>query len=125
MLSRSTLSYLCVHQSFGQDAADATCVVARGPLRGQGTAAAEGDRRCLSTFHRWEGSMGIVRNIFESLGALALLLVVFLIATFPVTWLLMLFFGNVGAALSYWAVLPLGVVVSLLIGAGSSGGYKY
>ncbi len=69
--------------------------------------------------------MGVIRNIFESLGALALLFFVFLIATFPVTWLLMLFFGNVGADLSYWAVLPLGVVVSLIIGAGSSGGYKY
>jgi hypothetical protein len=69
--------------------------------------------------------MGVVRNIFESLGALALLFVVFLIATFPVTWLLMLFFGNVGAAFSYWTVLPLGVVVSLVIGAGSTGGYKY
>ena len=69
--------------------------------------------------------MSVVRNIFESIGALALLFLVFLIATFPVTWLLMLFFGNVGAALSYWAVLPLGVVVSLIIGAGSSGGYKH
>jgi hypothetical protein len=67
----------------------------------------------------------VFRNIFESIGALALLFIVFLIATFPVTWLLMLFFGNVGAALSYWAVLPLGVVVSLIIGAGSSGGYKH
>ena len=69
--------------------------------------------------------MAIFRNIFESIGALALLFLVFLIATFPVTWLLMLFFGNVGAQLSYWAVLPLGVVISLIIGAGSSGGYKY
>ena len=73
----------------------------------------------------WEASVSVVRNMFESIGALALLFIVFLIATFPVTWLLMLFFGNVGAALSYWAVLPLGVVVSLIIGAGSSGGYKY
>ena len=69
--------------------------------------------------------MSVVRNMFESIGALALLFIVFLIATFPVTWLLMLLFGNVVAALSYWAVLPLGVVVSLIIGAGSSGGYKY
>jgi hypothetical protein len=73
----------------------------------------------------WEGPVSVVRNMFESIGALALLFIVFLIATFPVTWLLMLFLGNVGAALSYWAVLPLGVVVSLIIGAGSSGGYKY
>ena len=64
------------------------------------------------------------RNIFESLGALLLLLVVFLIVTFPVTWLMMLFLGNVGANVSYWGALPLGIVLSLLIGAASSGGYQ-
>jgi len=51
--------------------------------------------------------------------------VLFLIATFPATWLLMLFLGNVGANLSYWGTLPLGTVVSLMIGASSSGGYRY
>ena len=30
----------------------------------------------------------------------------FLIATFPATWLLMLFLGNVGLAQSYWGTLP-------------------
>jgi hypothetical protein len=69
--------------------------------------------------------VGVVRNIFESIGALALLFIVFLIVTFPVTWLLMLFLGNIGANLSYWGTLPLGTVVSLVIGAASSGGYKY
>jgi hypothetical protein len=49
--------------------------------------------------------MSVFRNIFESLGALLLLFVVFLIATFPVTWLLMLFLGNVGANVSYWGAL--------------------
>ena len=69
--------------------------------------------------------MSAVRNLFESLGALLLLFVVFLVVTFPVTWLLMLFLGNIGANVSYWGTLPLGTVVSLLIGASSSGGYKY
>ena len=69
--------------------------------------------------------MSAVKNLFESVGALLLLFVVFLVVTFPVTWLLMLFLGNVGANLSYWGTLPLGTVVSLLIGASSSGGYKY
>jgi len=69
--------------------------------------------------------VGVFRNIFESIGALALLFIVFLIVTFPVTWLLMLFLGNVGAGLSYWGTLPLGTVVSLVIGAASSGGYRY
>ena len=65
-----------------------------------------------------------MKRFFESLAGLLLLFVVFLIATFPVTWLLMLFLGNVGAKLSYWATLPLGTVVSLLIGSGSTGAYS-
>ena len=69
--------------------------------------------------------MKVMENVLASLASLALLFIVFLILTFPVTWLLMLFLGNVGAALSYWAVLPLGTVVSLLIGAGSSSAYRY
>lgn len=39
----------------------------------------------------------------------------FLVATFPATWLLMLFFGNVGLELSYWGTLPLGIMVSALL----------
>ena len=69
--------------------------------------------------------MSALKNLFESVGGLLLLLIVFLIATFPVTWLLMLFLGNVGANLSYWGTLPLGTVVSLVIGASSSSAYKY
>ena len=46
--------------------------------------------------------------------------VIFLVATFPATWLLMLFLGNVGVNVSYWGALPLGILVSLLLaGAGS------
>ena len=40
----------------------------------------------------------------------------FLVATFPATWLLMLFLGNVGANVSYWGALPLGALVSVLLG---------
>lgn len=47
-------------------------------------------------------------------------LVVFLVATFPATWLLMLFFGNLGLGLSYWATLPLGILVSALLAGSSS-----
>ena len=50
--------------------------------------------------------------------------VVFLIATFPATWLLMLFLGNLGLGLSYWGTLPLGILVSTLL-AGSSSGFDY
>jgi hypothetical protein len=47
-------------------------------------------------------------------------LVVFLVATFPATWLLMLFLGSAGVNLSYWGTLPLGILVSVLIGAAGS-----
>jgi hypothetical protein len=47
-------------------------------------------------------------------------LVLLLVATFPATWLLMLFLGNVGVNVSYWGALPLGIVVSALIGASGS-----
>ncbi len=45
--------------------------------------------------------------------------IVFLLATFPATWLLMLFLGNVGVNISYWGALPLGIMVSSLL-AGST-----
>ena len=49
--------------------------------------------------------------------------VVFLLATFPATWLLMLFLGNLGLGLSYWGALPLGILVSALLGGSSAGFY--
>ncbi len=52
-------------------------------------------------------------------GLIAVLLV-FLIATFPATWLLMLFLGNVGLSLGYWGALPLGILVSVLLGSASA-----
>ncbi len=47
-------------------------------------------------------------------------LVIFLIATFPATWLMMLFLGNLGLELSYFGTLPLGILVSTLIGGVTS-----
>jgi len=47
-------------------------------------------------------------------------ILVFLIATFPATWLLMLFLGNVGVNVSYWGALPLGVIVSIVLAGASS-----
>jgi hypothetical protein len=59
------------------------------------------------------------------IAALLIGLVVFLVATFPATWLLMLFLGNLGLELSYWGCLPLGVLVSALLGGATSGaGYS-
>ena len=49
-------------------------------------------------------------------------IVLFFVATFPATWLLMLFFGNAapGMGLSYWGALPLGILLSVVIGATGS-----
>lgn len=47
-------------------------------------------------------------------------LAIFLIATFPATWLLMLFLGNLGVAIGYWGVLPLGILVSVLLGGATA-----
>ena len=58
------------------------------------------------------------------LKALLFFIVVLLVATFPATWLLMLFFGNIGMELSYWGSLPLGILVSALLGGLSSPGYR-
>jgi hypothetical protein len=55
---------------------------------------------------------------------LASFIVVFLIATFPATWLLMLFLGNLGLGLSYWGTLPLGILVSALIGGATTTSYS-
>jgi hypothetical protein len=52
--------------------------------------------------------------------ALIVGVVLLLVATFPATFLLMLFLGNIGANLSYWGTLPLGILVSVLIGAAGS-----
>ena len=51
---------------------------------------------------------------------LILFTILFLVATFPATWLLMLFFGNIGLELSYWGTLPLGVLVSAVIGGAAT-----
>lgn len=43
--------------------------------------------------------------------------IIFLVATFPATWLLMLFLGNLGVGVGYWGTLPLGILVSVLLGS--------
>ena len=57
--------------------------------------------------------------------ALLVGIVLFLVFTFPATWLLMLFLGNLHLGLSYWGTLPLGIIVSFMIGAMSARSYDY
>jgi hypothetical protein len=54
------------------------------------------------------------------IAALLVGLVLLLVVTFPATWLLMLFLGNIGTNVSYWGALPLGILASTLIGAAGS-----
>jgi hypothetical protein len=49
--------------------------------------------------------------------------VFFAVATFPATWLLMLFLGNVGVSVGFFGALPLGILVSALIGGASATTY--
>lgn len=58
----------------------------------------------------------------DFLKALLVAAIAFVLFTFPATWLLMLFFGNVapGLGLSYVGALPLGIVVSVLLGGVTS-----
>src|SRR3954470_20925656 len=66
-----------------------------------------------------------VRSVDRMLRGLILRAAIFLIATFPATWLLMLFLGNTGLDLSYWGTLPLGILVSALLGtAGAQWDYS-
>ena len=60
------------------------------------------------------------RNENTMIKGLLAILVIFLVATFPATWLLMLFLGNLGLGISYWGALPLGILVSVLLGSASA-----
>jgi hypothetical protein len=55
--------------------------------------------------------------------AILFMLVIGLITTFPATWLLMLFLGNLGLGLSYWGALPLGILVSALLGSAAGNNF--
>jgi len=56
----------------------------------------------------------------DFLKALVVFVVAFALFTFPATWLLMLFFGNIGMELSYMASLSLGILASVLLGGVTS-----
>ena len=56
----------------------------------------------------------------DFLKAVVVFAIAFALFTLPATWLLMLFFGNLGMGLSYIATLPLGILVSVLLGGVTS-----
>jgi hypothetical protein len=59
----------------------------------------------------------MIKNLLGFVLSVAAMLIVALIVTFPATWLLMLFMGNLGLGMSYWGALPLGILVAALLGA--------
>ena len=63
------------------------------------------------------------RDLGDFLKFLVVAVIAFAIFTFPATWLLMLFFGNLNLGLSYIATLPLGILVSVLLGGVMSRGW--
>jgi hypothetical protein len=63
-----------------------------------------------------EGAQVVIKTLI-------FLAIAFLIATLPATWLLMLFFGNIGMELSYWGAFPLGILASALLAGVTS--YRY
>jgi hypothetical protein len=56
----------------------------------------------------------------DFLKSLIAMLIAFVIFTFPATWLFMLFAGNVGWGWGYMEVLPLGILISVLLGGVTS-----
>jgi hypothetical protein len=57
-------------------------------------------------------------------GFLFLLVAVVVFGSFPATWLLMLFLGNVGLNVSFWGSLPAGILLTFFI-AGTGGLSRY
>jgi len=60
------------------------------------------------------------KTMGDFLKAVIVCAIAFALFTLPATWLLMLFFGNLGMGLSYIATLPLGILVSVLLGGVTS-----
>ncbi|MFN8034582.1 MAG: hypothetical protein U0V73_01420 [Acidimicrobiia bacterium] len=46
------------------------------------------------------------------------------VMSFPATWLLMLFLGNIGTHISFWGTLPAGILVTFFA-AGAGAGSRY
>ena len=45
---------------------------------------------------------------------------VVVVGSFPATWLLMLFLGNIGTHVSFWGALPAGILITFFVA--STGG---
>ena len=57
-------------------------------------------------------------------GFLVVLVLVVVVGSFPATWLLMLFLGNVGVHVGFWGALPAGILMTFFV-AGTGGLSRY
>ena len=62
------------------------------------------------------------RHTLPFMGALLLIIIAAVIGSFPATWLIMLFLGNLGATqVGFWGALPAGLLLTFFFaGAGAS-----
>ncbi len=44
-----------------------------------------------------------------------------IVASFPATWLLMLFLGNVGVLVGFWGALPGGILLTFFVAGAGAG----
>jgi hypothetical protein len=58
------------------------------------------------------------------IGFLFVLFAVVVVGSFPATWLLMLFLGNVGVNVGFWGTLPAGILMTFFV-AGTGGLSRY
>jgi hypothetical protein len=58
------------------------------------------------------------------IGFLVVLFAVVVVGSFPATWLLMLFLGNIGVNVGFWGALPAGILMTFFV-AGTGGLSRY
>ena len=78
-----------------------------------------------SRYGRIRDNLFFVFGLFRLRIVLLVVIFLFFVASFPTTWLLMLFLGSFELGLSYWGALPGGILISLLLSSGASSATSY
>jgi hypothetical protein len=52
---------------------------------------------------------------------LSMLFVIVVVGSFPASWLLMLFLGNIGTHVGFWGALPGGILITFFVAGGGIG----
>lgn len=56
--------------------------------------------------------------------ALFIGIVLVIVLSFPATWLLMLFLGNVGVLVSFWGALSGGILITFFVAGAGAGAHR-